>query len=288
MSFFQNPFYEEFRGSLVLGDRQFQPTFKVRPNAGRGPDYVVPWVAPNYDLSGNDGDANDKSVLTLRFALDSELFKNWSTITVDIGGATVAATTAAEIVTILNANATFSSWFTASLDVMQDSDAARRKIIIRQKFPNNRMKFYVVNTGAETVLRFNARAGVAELPTYFKRHGVGNDATGAPYRFNFNDAQNCLVEMDVSKVVDQNVIDNATDYKGASLGYSYLSVSEDYELLQGSCGLFEFTNVVDANNTIIYPAGAGAGDLAKKIITNSGNTFAIPYVLAAADLITPP
>jgi hypothetical protein len=77
-------------------------------------------------------------------------------------------------------------------------------------------------------------------------------------------------------------------------------VQEDWELLQGKSGLFQFTSgpgagpVTSTTTQIIYPAGAKEGDLAKKIVTQKNGSavvvaeYEMPYTLQASDLITPP
>jgi hypothetical protein len=102
-----------------------------------------------------------------------------------------------------------------------------------------------------------------------------------------------------STAVEADLINNAVDVRGSSLGYSALTVQEDYQLLAGRSGLFVFRkNTVSGSNQITtsieYPAGAGVGDLAKKIVatytstnTNPDTYVEMPYVLTAADLLTP-
>jgi hypothetical protein len=120
------------------------------------------------------------------------------------------------------------------------------------------------------------------MPTYFDRHTIAS-------RFDFEDSVNKLIALDpVGSTVDADVIDNAVDARGNSLGFSSGTVREDWELLEGQSGLFQFTNVVSGTETIIYSAGAEEGDLAKKIVTDSGHTFELPHTLESGDLITPP
>jgi hypothetical protein len=299
MSFFQNPFCEEFRGSWTLSDRKYSPNFVCKGNAGRGPEMVTIWNrASTYNLSGNDSDANDKSVLTITYALDTDLFKNWAALAVDVGGTTVGATLISEVAAALNADAKFATLFVARVEPWyNDSDFG--KLIISQTLPSSRLKFFIRNTGAETVLGFNARAGVAQLPTYFMRHTVGDNAvSGNPYRYEFTDAQNMLVYLDPAKNVDASVIDGAVDAYGKSLGYSYASVSADWELLRGQSGLFMFSqiNLDLAGNIdyiIEYPAGAVPGDLAKKtkyLYDGGSQPIQIteePYTLLLTDMVYP-
>lgn len=198
MAFFQNPFSDEFRGNWVLGDRQHALAFPCPPNTGRGAEVVVAWNDGPYDLSGNDVDGNAKKFLKIRFSQDAELHKNWAELVLDIGttAATLAATEAHEIVTDLRdttLNPNFSSYFEVSRGSSTASTVAGKvnqpsQLTIKQKKDANRFKFYVVTGQAETEMQFNARAGMAELPTYFLRHAISE-------RFNFPDANNCIVAL---------------------------------------------------------------------------------------------
>jgi hypothetical protein len=292
MSFFQNPFCEEFRGNWLLGDRQHVITFACKGNAGRGPEMVCCHNnEKTYDLSGNDADGTAKKNLIINFAIDSDMFKNWTSLTVDISGATAAATTPAEVVAALNDDDSFSSWFTANLSPW-NKEVNYNKIQITQNQPNSRMKFFIRSGGAETVLQFNAKAGVAELPSYFVRHTVDDT-----YRWDYTDAQNQLVLLDPgANDVDANVITNAKDANGNSLNLDSSTVQADWQLLQGRSGLFKFSKytVADAKITakIEYPAGAKVGDLAKKTeYQYTGDLVSeateIPYTLTSGDLLTP-
>lgn len=281
MSFFQNVFTSDFEGNWVLGDRQHIPKFVVRRNAGRGDELVVAWNQGPYDLSGNDADSNSCDTLEIVFAIHD--FKNWATISVDMTAeaASAAAVTPEEAVASLNANSLFAERFMATISGWNDEPSTVKRVMIRQRKPATELRFYIKNGRAEEKMRFNARAGVAELPTYFARHTMDN-------RFNYEDCQNHLIEMDdVSSNVDQAIIDDAVNHKGVSMGYDSSTVRDDWQLLEGRSGLFQFTNQLDSTTQVIYPAGAVAGDLAKKIITNGSNILEIPHTLVSGDLITP-
>lgn len=307
MTFFQNPFASEFRGSWVLGDRQHSLTFICPANTGRSDELVAVWNPPSsptnsYDLSGNDADGNPKSNLNFRIAIGGD-FKIWTSLEIDITDNSnanlnpapdVSAIKPYEIVAILNANPTFSSYFTVSLDKFSSISLAN-KVVIKQKFPSTRMRYFVVNGGAEEVLGFNSRAGVSELPSYFKRYKVYGADMAYPI-----DGTNAVVELDVSSSVDANVINNAVDFRGDSLGFDYVSVQEDWQLVKGrASGLFTFQNIgVDGSDRITqiieYPAGAVVGDFARKINytyessnMNPSKVTEIPYVLTEGDLVTP-
>lgn len=280
MSFFQNPLTSDFYGALVLGDRQFSMDFKCPRNSGRGDEYVTVWNEPTYDLSGNDGDGDSKAVLTISFALNNT--NNWSDFNVTISASSLAATTANEVIASLQANTDFADYFTASLDKF---GSGKDRVVIKQKSPITRFRFYIKNGRAESVLNFNKKAGVAELPAYFARHTIAN-------RFVYTDSQSQLIELDDSgSVVDQNIIDAA--------GFAHGSPSADWQLLRGRSGIFQFKKItVDGSNRITqiieYPAGALEGDMAKKTTYSytSANTSPdkiceVPYRLESADLVTP-
>lgn len=311
MAYFQNPFPSEFRGNWVLGDRQYSLTFVCPPNAGRSETTVSAWSLPSgapevYNLSGNDGDGDSKAILNFRMSI-SGTFDHWANISVDLTdntnaslnpAPTASAMKPSEIVAILNADPTFSSYFTASLSKF--SNGSNTRIVIRQNQDALRMKFFVLNNQAETVLGFNARAGLAEMPSYFaKCKAWGGNMTERI------DGTYALVLLDPSNsggssVVDNNLIDNATDAKGVSLGLNSNTTKADWELLSGrASGLFTFKKLtVDGSNRITqiieYPAGAIVGDLAKKTQytytgskTNPDKITEIPYTLASGDLVAP-
>ncbi len=278
MSFFQNPFGEEFRGSMVTGgERQMSLTFAVPAHKTNGNYWETYNVAP-YNFS-------TYNTLTIKFAIDQN-FRNYSSIAINIAGVSAAATTADEVVALLNADVTFSDFFLAEKTTYKYGGTAPPYVIrIKAKKDKTRMRAYVVNTGAEKIMRFNRYAGVAELPDYFERHTVDE-------RFNFPDGTGTLIMLDESDAVyDRPIITDA--------GFDYSAMKEDWELLAGRTTSVNFQKItVDGSNrpTLIieYPAGASAGDLAKKTkytytsTNTTPSTIAeIPYVLTSGDLITP-
>lgn len=312
MAFFQNPFPSEFRGNWVLGDRQYSLSFVCPPNTGRSETLVSAWAQPTgtsetYDLSGNDADGNSKAILNLRMSI-SGTFDHWANISVDLTENTYASLNPApnastikpsEIVEILNANPTFSSYFTASLSKFSNGSSNKR-IVIRQNQDALRMKFFVLNNQAETVLRFNARAGVSEMPSYFAKckawGGDMSDRIDGTYALVLLDPSNS----GGSSAVDNDVIDNATDNKSISLDLDSNSMKADWQLVGGrASGLFTFQKLtVDGSDRITqiieYPAGAIAGDLGRKIQyqytganKNPNKVTEIPYTLESGDLVTP-
>lgn len=291
MPFFQNPFPDDFEGNLALGDRHHIPKFVVKGNAGRGKELVAAWNKGPFNLSGNDGDGNSNAILKISFRLHNT--KNWATLSVDVtvGAGSAAAVKEHEIVAALNANALFVERFEATVSYYEKGAP---KILIKQKKPITEFNFYVQNGQADSVLGFNARAGVAELPSYFARHTIAN-------RFTYADGQGVLIQLDpVGLVVDAAVIDNAVDARGISLGYASGTVQKDWQLLTGRSGIFQFrkgpsSNAVSTTEVVIeYPAGAKVGDLALKITTkkDAGGVvvqyFEEPYTLTSGDMITPP
>lgn len=307
MSYFQNPFSSEFRGSWVLGDRQHSLTFSCPANTGRSDELISAWNEPlnTYDLSGNDLDGNSKNILTIRFTANSGAF--WSNMELDLTDNANAGLDPApvssqmrpsQILSILNSNPSFNSYFTAVLDKFESGK--NNRIVIKQKFSNARMKFFVLNGGAEEVLGFNYKAGVAELPTYFKKYKVWGGDMSYP-----TDGTNAIVELDPSNsggssLIDNEIIDRAVNYKGVLLGLNSSEMKEDYQLLAGrASGLFTFQKItVDENDRITqiieYPAGASVGDLGRKINytyensnANPSSVTEIPYTLEISDLLTP-
>lgn len=286
MPFFQNPFTSDFYGVWVLGDRHASLDFVCPRNAGRGDEMVTAWVEGPYDLSGNDADGNSKAVLTLRFALNDS--NNWTDLAVTITAASLSAATPAEVMEALNNDVAFSDWFTTTLEKFIDKTD---RIVIRQKQPITKMKSYVKNGRAESVIRFNKLSGVAELPAFFAKHTIAN-------AFVLTDGPHQLIQL-ATTGEDAIVIDKAVDKKGVSLNYSHSTVHKDYELMRGRSGLFTFKkNTVDASSritqTIEYPAGAKVGDFAKKTTytytsaqTQPDTMTEIPYVLATSDILTP-
>ena len=295
MSFFQNPHSWDFHGIWVLGDRHLSPEFRCPCNKGRGDEIVVVWEVPPYNLSVNDVDGNSTDTLVIKFALND--LKTWHTLSVNVasGAASASAVTPSEIIGNLNNNATFSTFFTASLGALDANvdPISKNRIVIRQKKPTTQFRFYIVNGRAEEKLNFNKKAGVAELPVYFDRHSIGNQTT-------FPDGQSMLVLLTPGTYnVDVNVIDYAVDAHGVSLGLTSGTVRNDYQLLKGRSGIFNFQKLtVDGSDRITqiieYHAGALAGDLGRKIQytytgakTKPDQITEIPYVLASGDFVTP-
>jgi hypothetical protein len=304
MSWFQNPFAEDFRGSLVLGDRQHIPSFLCPCNAGRGQEIVISWGTAPYTLSGTDADGNHKHTLSIQYAFSDSEFKRWQTLNVTGTGSTVleTATTPDQVVAALNSDTSFANLFTAETKpslqpttridgtVVPSTTSAGTAVVIKQNFPISRMRFYIVNGLAESVLLFNARAGVAELPSYFARHTSANAST-------FTDSCNTLIALNTGLGIDAAIIDAAVDYKGVTKGFSSGTTQTDAQLMKGKSGIFNYQKLtVDGSDRITeiieYPTGAVVGDLARKISytytatnLNPDTIKEIPYTLTSGDLI---
>lgn len=283
MTFFQNPFTQDFEGNLLLADRQHIPKFVVRGNTGRGLDHVVSYGNAPFNLSGNDADGNAKNKIRISFTVDGN---NWVSIDVSMTAVDLSATTVLEVVSSLNTDTRFASYFVASI-------SPSGNIKITQKKSPDRFRFYINNQFAEEVLLFNKKAGINEIPSYFSRHTIENISS-------FTDGIGALIELDVAGLnVDANVVDNAVDIRGNSLGFNSGSPREDWEMLEGKSGLFMFQKqTVDGSGRVTevieYHAGAKVGDLAKKTkytytgaFTNPNQITQEPYVLASGDLVTP-
>lgn len=275
MTFFQNPFDQEFRGSFPLEDKQYSLTFSIGPNVNTGSNMVC-WNPEPYDLS-------TYNTLTINFAIDP-MKKIFNTIAINVAGASPSATTALEIVNILNATAAFSDWFvayTTSCPTKNNANCIR----IRTKRDRTDIRTYITNAGAEQLLKFNLKAPVAELPSYYLRDIIANLQT-------VPDASGLLIHLDqTDATVDQPIITAA--------GLNYSAMQADWQLMGGRSGSFMFTKqTIDGSNRVTakieYPAGASAGYLVKKTTYTytSANTAPttiaeVPYVLASGDLITP-
>ena len=276
MSFFQNVFNQEYQGYLNTGnDRQYSLTFKVSANQN-SQDYQFAYNAEPFDLSVNN-------TLTINYAWDEE-YRNWCPLNINIAGASAEATTASEIASNLNSNPIFASMYIA--EVVKNINKNHVLIRSRSQRPKQIIKMYISNTSAEKELRFNKKAPVAELPTYFSRDTIEN-------RYTFPNALNHLIELDETDADDQAIIEAANLVPANML--------EDWELLRGrASGIYTFKKqTVDDEGRIVeiieYPAGALVGDLARKTIytftdtnTEPDEIFQIPHVLTSDDLITPP
>lgn len=280
MPFYMNPFNQEFRGSLVLSDRQYTITFSVPANVNG--EWAVAWNNETYDLSTYN---------TLTFYVSNN-GKDYGKFTVNVAGATASATTALEVVTILNANSSFSQYFTAETVKPNPSTTTVRIHFLRGQ---NGGKYFIENSGAECKLRFNKKAGIAEIPSYFSRHTLFNssyttDASVVPQLILLDGTDTAT---DGDRAIIREFLNNSS--------WTNSDLKADYQLLAGRSGIFIFRKTtVDSNSpvrpsvVIEYHAGAKAGDLAKRITYKYSTTTNTvleyteePYVLQSGDLITP-
>jgi hypothetical protein len=275
MTFFQNLFDSEFRGSFPLGDNQYSLTFSIGPNVNTSSNMIC-WNPEPYDLS-------TYNTLKINFAIDPSK-KLFNQISINVAGVSPATTTALEIVNILNATALFSDWFVASVSEAPTKNSVSC-VRIRSKRKSTEIQVFITNAGAEQKLKFNLKAPVAELPTYYARDTIANIP-------NFRDGNGILTQLNpADATVDQPIITAA--------GFDYSAMKADWQLLGGRSSIHAFQKmIVDGSNRtteiIEYPAGATAGYLARKTNyvytganTTPSQTTQIPYVLTTGDLITP-
>lgn len=273
MPFFMNVYDFEFRGSLLSADRQYQQTFKIKANTNRS-DYILSGNTEPYDFSS-------ETDLTLSFCYDVEQV-NYANVTVDISGSTAAATTALEVVTALNADNLFSTFFVASVFKTNTVGVVGNKVLIKSKKPKSNFKAYVLNSGAEGFIQFNKYAPIQELPSYFYRYDINQ-------RFNYPDlGSERIVLLDPVYTIEANYITAA--------GFDLMSPSEDWQLLKGCNDQYMFTKRVYTSGFITteikYPAGASVGDAAfKTTYQYDGSDLIgicqIPYIINSGDLIEP-
>lgn len=192
MPFFQNVFDAEFQGSLLLSDRQFNMTFKVKGNSPNSSQLFMAFNPEPFNVSSNN-------TLTLNYSFDAG--NSWTALAVDVSteAADTSAALAFEIVSALNANSTFQALFTASI---QSSPSSASYVVIKSIRAREKFKVYVSNTSAEIALKFNKRAGVAEFPTYFARHTIAN-------KLLYPDSCGMLQQMDLTTTRDQVIVKEA-------------------------------------------------------------------------------
>lgn len=281
MPFYMNPFDQEFRGNLLLGDRHHIPVFIVPPNKNRTADSVA-WINGPYDFS-------TLNILTFNVAIDPTL-KQFFSFNVNVAGSNASATQPHEIASLLNADPTFSGHLTALVKQFDDkSRMPLSTVLVSPKRPAQTVRFYLSNTGAEQKMQFNQKAGIAEIPLYFDKHLISNT--------NFALSEKMLIKLDGTNVnFDLPIIRN---FLGDQT-WTNANLKADYQLFGGKSGIFNFKKqTVDGSNRVTsiveYPAGAAIGDFARKTTYSytAANTVPdiiaeVPYVLIAGDLVTPP
>lgn len=255
MSYYQNPFDQEVRVNWMQDDHPI--TFSCPPNKN-APDYAIAWNDGPYDLSGSGS-------LTIKFAHHAGNFKNWSSLTINVAGATAAATTASEIAALLNANTTFSDHMTALLD-------DNRRLAIRGKKSKQFFKFYFANAGAELAIKFNKKAGVADLPPAADRHTIDS-------RFTYSDSLGMLVRL--SHEIAGNTVANPTVVTSTAHGLTtgdviYIVNSNSTPTIDGErtvtvTGSDTFT--VPVNVTVAGTSGEWLSTAEKNIVADAGLTY---------------
>lgn len=277
MPFFQNPFDSEFRGSWILGDRQYSMNFNVKGNINSN-SLCVAWKSEPYDFS-------TYTDLTINYAIDPE-HKTYVSMTIDVSGATAAATTALEVASKLNSDPEFSGWFEAFAQEQNPKLRTNvRTVLIRPRKAKTNFRYYISNSEAESILQFNLKAPIAEFPTYMRRHTIEE-------RYNYIDSLSQLIELDTGDsyhayLIDSQKLDSSVE-------------QEDWQLLAGRSGIFPFKKLTydgssRISSIIEYSAGAAPGDLAMitkyhydGAATSPDIITTEPMTLTSGDLVTPP
>lgn len=274
MSFFQNVFAQEYQGYFNTGnDRQYSLTFKIAANQNTQ-DFTYSWNHDPFDFSFYN-------TIKINYAWDEE-FRNWSSLEINISGLNSSEVTAYEVVSSLNEDATFASMFEAR--VSKNGIKNHVLIVAKQNRPKRIVKMYISNTSAERILRFNKKAPVGEIMSFFSRDTIDN-------RFTFPLSLAHLIELDPEDEFDAYIISEA--------GFNPTSPKADWELLRGrASGIYDFKKqTLDGSGRVVekieYPAGALVGDISRKTIYTFTSTniepdkiFQIPHVLINDDLIT--
>lgn len=255
MSFFQNVF-DDYIGNWSLSSstgKEAALSFKVPGNKNRG-QAILCWNAGPFDLS-------DGGILTINFAFDPS-FKNFVTINIDVTGEDDTATTALEIVTILNLDANFSSWYVAYLENNQSN-----RILIEQKKSTNFFKTYITNSGAELVMKFNKKAGVVDIPSYFEKDSISNR-----FELNSNGVLTKLGSAISSNTLANPSIVNTSEHGLVDGDVVYITGSNSTPSINGS----QIVTVIDAysfsipvNVTVSGSTGEWFTPAEKQIITDA-------------------
>lgn len=267
--FFQNVLDQEFRGTLLGSDRQYTMNFNLGANTNRT-DLMVAWNPEPYDFSVYP-------IFTINYSLDFNL-PNFPFIDVNVVGINPNTTAAHEVATRLNSDTLFAPLFEAGVQEMSN----KKHVYIRSKRPKSVMRIFVSNSSAERSLKFNKKAPVGELPSYFRKWSLQEAAVHPTLG-------GTLLALDGSNPDDAQVITAA--------GFDPTNPKKDWQLLAGRTDAFTFKKKAYASGVIssmiIYPAGAQVGDLAKKVVYDyTGSDLVgemeIPYILTSGDMISPP
>lgn len=190
MSFYQNPIGEEFRGTWPIDQ---QANFIIPANLNNIGELVSGNAEPyNFGFSGN---------LVINIAYDPNRI-GYTSIVVNVTGAIPGATTASEVVTKLNADPLFADNFEATLVNATKGPityGGPYRVLIRCKKARQSARVYVTNCSAESQLKFNYRAPVRQMPTYFDRFTIDN-------RFNYPLGPSLLVPLDPNVGCEAQII----------------------------------------------------------------------------------
>jgi hypothetical protein len=127
------------------------------------------------------------------------------------------------------------------------------RVVIKSRKPKHAFKFYVANTGAETKLKFNKYAGVADLPTYMDRHTIANRFNGTAER----PSEGCLVRL--THTITANTVANPTVITSASHG---LTTGDVIYIVNSNC-----SPTIDGQRTVTV---------------TGANTFTVPVNVTTA------
>ena len=295
--FFQNVFNKDFHGTIYgVGETESPVNWTIGANIGRSTNSVVHWAGPG--VAGGRYDLSGKTTLTIKFARPAAPNAFFS-IAVDITATAAAAGSVSinEIVTDLNADSMFSTLMTASVvdgpNEVKDATygfalggGVAKQIDITGKVPG---EFYVLNASAEEVLKFNKKAPIKELLTFFKLFSWDVDGTPAA-------AGGVATKMDSLPLIWLDTADANAQVAITTAGLVYGDKQDDYQLLKGHVPEYQFIkntySGADHLTQIIYNAGAKPGDPAIKttmvyVSNKMTESTTVPHVLVAADLVTP-
>lgn len=268
MPFYQNVFNSEFVGSILTRDNQNSLNFSIPANRNSS-RFMACYIASPYDLSTN-------TTLTFNYSFD-RIHYTALAINVSSGAVSTSAVTNFEVVTALNANATFASMFVAS--VLGSTVQIKSIVSSAANF-----SAYISNLSAEIALGFNTYCGVKELIDWFGRHKIGSTLEGSV---------GCLIELDGSVTADRTIIRNSL----GNQSWTTSDLKDNGQLLLGRSNQYTYQKLtIDGSNRITnlleYGAGSGVGDLCRSITyTYSGSNTSPdtikeqPKTIVLADLI---
>lgn len=278
MPYFMNVFDQSFVGSMVGSDRQYNVNYSIAPNINRT-DCSVSWSSGPFNLSGGN------NIFTINFSLlmgnnpQAEVY--YSTVNVTLPNST--AVQATDVINSLNNDPVFPQWFEAF--AFPNNNPNPSQIMIRSALDRLSMKFYISNSSAESVLNFNAKAPIKQLPSYYNRFSLENSGI-------YPDSIAQLLYLNPSVPTDAQKI--------TASGQNPLVVLPDWELLKGRVEDYKFEiNTFDGLGRVTltteFFAGASVADLGKRSYyeyigsnTTPSAIFTVPYVLQYTDIANVP